>query len=365
MSTLFYIAMAIVSITLFRFFVALFNYITRPFLPFGQVQSSPLVSVLIPARNEEQNIGRLLSTLSNQTYSNIEIIVYNDQSTDQTEQVVNRFAAQDNRILLVQGDTLPPGWLGKNFACHQLAMRAKGRYFLYLDADVKVAPHLVSNAVSYMKRKRLVLLSMFPRQEIKTFGEKLVVPSMNWILLSLLFLRLVRWSRRPSLAAANGQMMLFDADSYAQNQWHSRVRQTPVEDISISRLIKRKRLRMATLLGTDDIACRMYGSYSEAINGFTKNVTAFFGGSIVVTVMFALIETIGPFVVLLALPFPFVLLYFTVVVASRVFISKLSEQSVWVNVFLWPLQQAAFIHLVVRAIRFSATKRHTWKGRGI
>lgn len=365
MSILFYVALFVLLFSLFRFLVALLNYTSRPILPYGKVSGVPLVSVLIPARNEEQNIANILGGLLNQTYSNIDVIVYNDQSTDETAQLVQKYIKEDDRVSMMMGEELPTGWLGKNYACHSLAKQANGEYLLFLDADVKVEPHLVENAVAYMQRKRLVLLSMFPRQQLLSMGEKLVVPSMNWILLSLLFLRLVRWSKFPSLAAANGQMMLFDADSYAQNQWHSRVRQTPVEDISISRLIKRKRLRMATLLGTDDIACRMYGSYSEAINGFTKNVTAFFGGSIVVTVLFALIETLGPFVVLLALPFPFVLLYFAVVVASRVFISKLSEQSVWVNVFLWPLQQAAFIHLVVRAIRFSATKRHTWKGRGI
>ena len=365
MSILFYVALFVLLFSLFRFLVALLNYTSRPILPYGKVSGVPLVSVLIPARNEEQNIANILGGLLNQTYSNINVIVYNDQSTDETAQLVQQFIKEDERVCMMMGEELPKGWLGKNYACHRLAMEAQGEYLLFLDADVKVEPHLVENAVAYMQRKRLVLLSMFPRQQLLSMGEKLVVPSMNWILLSLLFLRLVRWSKFPSLAAANGQMMLFDATVYKDSQWHSQVRHSRVEDIAISRLIKRKRLRMATLLGTDDISCRMYGSYTDAIHGFTKNVTAFFGGSIVVTVLFALLGTLGPFIVLFGLPFPLALLHFTCLIASRIFVTKLSEQSVWINVFLWPVQQLAFLHLVASAVRYATTKKLIWKGRGI
>jgi glycosyltransferase involved in cell wall biosynthesis len=365
MTTLFYIALLILFFNLFRFVVAMLNYVTRPILPFGKVEGNPLVSVLIPARNEEQNIANILGGLLDQSYSNLEIVVYNDQSTDDTAHIVNRFALQNSRVSMIMGEELPTGWLGKNYACHRLAQQAKGQYFLFFDADVKVSPHIVANGVSYMQRKRLVLLSMFPRQQLISMGEKLVVPSMNWILLSLLFLRLVRWSKFPSLAAANGQMMMFDAEVYNKNQWHSQVRHSRVEDINISRLIKRKRLRTATLLGTDDILCRMYGSYADAINGFTKNVTAFFGGSIAITILFALLGTFGPIVILLGLPFPLALLFFSSLIASRIFVAKLSEQSIWINVFLWPIQQLAFLHLLVSAIRYSVTKKLIWKGRGI
>jgi glycosyltransferase involved in cell wall biosynthesis len=365
MSPLFYISLFILFIALIRFFVTLLNFLTRPVLPYGEINGKPLVSVLVPARNEEQNIGRLLSGLVQQTYTNFEVMVYNDQSTDNTEQVVNRFINEDSRIELIQGKGPEEGWLGKNYGCHQLAQSAKGDFFLYLDADVMVSPHLIENAVAYMQRKRLVLLSMFPRQELKTFGELLVIPSMNWILLSMLFLRLVRWSRRRSLAAANGQMMMFEAANYRDKQWHSRVKSSPVEDITISRMIKREKLRMATLLGTDDISCRMYGSYDEAITGFTKNVTAFFGGSIIVTLFFALMGTVGPFIIILGLPFPLAFLYFFSLVSARMLVAKLSEQSGLFNVILWPVQHIAFLHLVISAVKHRRRKRLQWKGRNI
>ncbi len=365
MTVLFYISLFIVGFGVLRFLIALLNFLTRPILPFGKPVDSPKVSVLIPARNEEINISKLLDMVVNQSYDNIEVIVYDDQSDDRTAAIVEEFKFTDDRVSLISGDGLPTGWMGKNHACHRLAQSAKGHYLLFLDADVKVSPSFVENAVAYAQRKKLVLLSMFPRQELQTMGERLVVPNMNWILLSLLFLRLVRFSKRPSLAAANGQMMMFDAKVYHENLWHQLVKSSPVEDIALSRLIKRKRLPMTTLLGTNDVSCRMYGSYKEAINGFSKNVTAFFGGSIIVTLLFAIVGIIGPFLVFVSLPSPLILLYLFCLFSARMLIARLSEQSVVANILLWPLQHVAFLHLVYSALVFKRCKSAEWKGRKI
>jgi glycosyltransferase involved in cell wall biosynthesis len=365
MSAIFFISLFFVVIALLRFLISLLNFLSRPILPNGKATSNQLVSVLIPARNEEKNVGNLLSDLLLQNYINFEVLVYDDCSTDGTASVVSSYIDKDQRITLIPGQNLPQGWLGKNYACSQLAQRAKGQLFLFLDADVRLSPWFVGNALAYMQQKRLALLSMFPRQEMKSLGERLVVPNMNWILLSLLFLRLVRWSKRRSLAAANGQMMMFDAKIYIENQWHYKVKSSPVEDIGISRLVKRKKYRMATLLGTDDISCRMYESYSEAITGFTKNINSFFGGSVFVTLIFTLVVTIGPFIVLFNLPFLFTFLYFFCLISSRLLIAKISEQKPFLNVILWPLQHFAFLHLVFRSMVFIKTKRLIWKGREV
>lgn len=365
MTVLFYISLFLLFFALLRFIIALLNFLTRPILPFGKPIDSPMVSVLIPARNEEPNIGKLLNGVVKQTYQNIEVIVYDDQSIDKTADITEQFKSTDDRVSLISGDGLPTGWMGKNYACHWLAQSAKGHYLLFLDADVTVSPSFVENVVDYAQRKKLVLLSMFPRQDLQTMGEKLVVPSMNWVLLSLLFLRLVRWSKRPSLAAANGQVMMFDAKVYHEHQWHQLVKSSPVEDIALSRLIKRKRLRMATLLGTNDVSCRMYGSYKEAINGFSKNVTAFFGGSIIVTLLFAIVGTIGPFLVFVSLPPPLILLYLFCLFSARMLIARISEQSVVANILLWPLQHVAFLHLVYSALVFKRCRNAEWKGRKI
>ena len=363
MSPLFYFSLFIVFLAVLRFLIALLNFITRPILPHGTPSQDALISILIPARNEEANIEKLVKGVLAQQYQNFELIIYSDQSTDKTLSIANEIAKADKRVRVIEGTGLPQGWLGKNHACYKLASHAQGNWLLFLDADVTVSPHFVENALAYAQQKKLALLSMFPRQQLNSLGEKLVVPSMNWILLSLLFLRLVKWSKRKSLAAANGQMMMFNAEQYRKNQWHEKVKLSAAEDISISRLVKRQRLKMATLLGTDDISCRMYSSYAEAINGFSKNVAAFFGGSILVTIVFALIGTIGPFIVLFSLPFPLAFLFFFALISARMLIARLSEQSVWLNVILWPVQHVAFLHMVYSALAYRFSKKAMWKGR--
>ena len=189
-----------------RFLVVVANFLARPFLPVKPFTGDePLVSVLIPTRNEEKNLPALLNDLKNSDYSNFETIVCNDHSTDGTGDVLAEYQRHFRQLSFFDNDHLPEGWKGKNFACHQLSCRAKGRYLLFLDADVRVSPGFISRAVAYAVEKNLHLLSMFPRQEIKSRGEWLTVPLMNWILLSFLPLRLVRLKWFSSLSAANAE----------------------------------------------------------------------------------------------------------------------------------------------------------------
>ena len=122
--------------------VALTNLMVERNLPESENSSEELVSVLIPARNEENNIGNILTDLINQDHRNIEVIVFNDQSEDRTAEIVREFARIDNRIRLIESDGLPEGWLGKNYACHKLSQSATGKYLLFLDADVRVGNKL-------------------------------------------------------------------------------------------------------------------------------------------------------------------------------------------------------------------------------
>src|SRR5690606_28081384 len=134
---------------------------------------------------------------------------------------------------------LPKGWLGKNNACHNLAQHAKGKYLLFLDADVRVGDSIIKNTVSFTKKHKLGLLSIFPMQIMETLGEQSTVPNMNYILLSLLPLLLVRNTNFSSLAAANGQFMHFHAEIYPQTLPHQRMKNSKVEDIKIARFYKK------------------------------------------------------------------------------------------------------------------------------
>src|ERR1035437_3764797 len=240
-----YIACFIFFFTIAGFLVAAANFIFRPVLPKGKLLFDDLVSILIPARNEENNIGNILDDLLHQDYKNIEILVFNDQSTDRTANIVMTYAKQDPRITLINSGGLPDGWLGKNYACYSLAKNAKGVYFLFLDADVRISNDIIIRSISYATQYELGLFSIFHRQIIKTIGEKATVPVMNYILLSLLPLILVRKSKRASFAAANGQFMFFNSIVYKLFDPHEIMKHNKVEDIAISRFLKMKNIKVA------------------------------------------------------------------------------------------------------------------------
>jgi len=132
-----YIAYIILVFTVIQLLVALANLCFETNLPKTDYVPDVLVSVLIPARNEEENIGTLLDDLINQEYRNIEVVVFNDQSEDRTAEIVTEYTIRDKRISLLNSGGLPEGWLGKNFACHSLSGKAHGKYMLFLDADVR------------------------------------------------------------------------------------------------------------------------------------------------------------------------------------------------------------------------------------
>lgn len=358
-----WLAYFILGFLALRLMVALTNIFTRQWLKPGKPQGSELVSVLVPARNEERSIQHLIRSLQTQDYQNLEILVYDDLSEDRTAEMVTELAATDQRIKLIQGISLPKGWLGKNHACHQLAKHAKGEYLLFMDADVTAEPQLISQALAHLQRHKLDLFSIFPQQIMKSFGERITVPLMDWILVSLLPLIMTRVSSWTSFSAANGQFMLFNGATYRKHQFHQMVKSSKVEDIIIFRKIKKLGLKGHTLLSNGQVKCRMYNYFSEAISGFSKNVFEFFGNSILITVLMALLTSFGYIPVYLALGIEFVIAWLAGVVLLRALVAFASRQSIFQNILLLPFQQLAFFLVILMAIRVRIRGRSTWKGR--
>ncbi|MBN1789642.1 MAG: glycosyltransferase [Bacteroidales bacterium] len=360
-----YIAWFVFFFTLLQLLIAFVNLLFMSKLPPGNKSDNPLVSVLIPARNEEKKISNVLEDILHQDYCEIEVIVFNDQSDDATAEIVTAFARRDNRISIINADRLPEGWLGKNRACHILSQRARGEYFLFLDADVRVGNKLIVNAISYMDRFGLALVSIFPKQIIKTLGEKITVPVMNYILLTLLPLVLVRKSVYSSLAAANGQFMLFNSKVYKALYPHEKMRINLVEDIEIARYLKKERYKIACLAGDSAIQCRMYSGLKDAVRGFSKNVSAFFGNSILLAFLFWLITTFGFIFVLCSLSFPLFLTYISIYILIRIIVSVISEQNAVENLLLIFPQQMSLGLFMYYAFINKKNKTYHWKGRDI
>jgi len=359
------IAYIVLGFTVIQLLVALANLVFETTLPGSADTSDDLVSVLVPARNEEKNIGNILDDLINQACRNIEVIVFNDQSEDRTAEIVTEYTISESRIRLVNSGGLPEGWLGKNFACHSLSEKATGKYYLFLDADVRIGNDLIGRAVSFSIRYDIDLISIFPKQIIKTFGERITIPNMNYILVSLLPLVLVRKTEYPSLSAANGQFMFFRADTYSKMKPHEAVKSDRVEDISIARIYKEAGRKIACLLGDDSITCRMYSGFRDAVTGFSKNVIAFFGNSFMLALLFWLVTTFGFLAVLFEFSMPVIISYIIIYILTRIFISASSRQCIFLNLlFIVPLQASMGL-FIYRAFINKNFKKFQWKGRNI
>ncbi len=357
------LANIIFGFTVLQMVIALVNMIFRE-KPVHEVPSGrPMVSVLIPARNEEKNIANLLNDLISQDYRNIEVYVFNDQSEDTTDHIVSEFAKRDGRIRLINSAGLPEGWLGKNFACHTLSQSGKGDYFLFLDADVRIEGSIIDGMVYMSEKKKLDLISIFPKQVIITPGEWMTVPVMNYILLTLLPLVFVRKLKFYSMAAANGQFMFFKASVYKALEPHRIMKDNKVEDIETARYMKRNHFRVACLTGDNSVRCRMYSGFSEAVNGFSKNMAAFFGNSLIMALIFWVITTFGFIIIYSELGTILFSFYFAAYLATRVTVSYASEQNPDRNILYLIPQQMTMGLIIIKAFIYKYFTGYKWKGR--
>lgn len=362
-----YIAYFILSFLALQMLIAFVNFVFREKLTSKHHRSSnSKVSVLIPARNEEANLANILSDICKIDKNIVEILVYDDFSTDHTPNIVSEFKLKDSRIRLLSAQEMPPGWLGKNFACHQLSLNASGDYFLFIDADIRIEKSLVHNALRYVEDNGIDLLSIFPKQEMVTFAEKITVPNMQIILLSLLFLPFVKLIRSfPSVSASNGQFMFIKSSVYKELLPHLTYKSSSAEDIEIAKYFKKKRKKVSCITGISEITCRMYHSLKEAVSGFSKNVIYFFGGSYLLSFLFWIITTFGFIPLWIVFGWRAVILFYGIQILTRVFISLHCRQNVIENIILMIFQQLMLGVFIFNSLISRKMNRLEWKGRKI
>ena len=348
-----------------RFTVTLFNFLSNPKLPRIGKHYEDKVSILIPARNEAEDILTLLQSITQQNYQNYEVFILDDNSTDSTFALCEKFAQLHKHFKVIKGKPLPAGWLGKNYACYQLGQQATGNYFLFLDADEKVENGLINSAVHRMNLRGLSLLSLFTNQTMITAGEHMVVPLMHYILLNLLPLRLVYLVKSAAVAAASGQFMLFNADDYNKYQWHQMAQNKVVEDVEIVKMVKASKLNGEALLANGMISCRMYKGYNQAVNGFGKNFLAAFNYNVFGFLIYLLLIIGGPVVVVMTMNLNFIAMMAGLIMLSRIMISLTAGQNALLNVLLHPIQMLSLLLIGFTSIQKHLTKTTVWKGRKI
>lgn len=243
-------------------------------------EEAPLVSILVPARNEARAIGRCVESLACQDYPRCEILVLDDQSEDQTAPIVAELAARYPHMRLLRGEPLPPGWHGKAFACAQLARAARGEWLLFADADTVHAPSCVSTTLAVAQERRAALLTMIPRLVAGSVGESLLLPTALITFAGVLPLGLVTSLQSPVVAGAFGPFMLFRRDDYERLGGHAAARDEIVEDMRLSRLVKSHGGRVVWIDGTNLVSVRLYHSLCEAWRGLAKSAFAATGYSL-------------------------------------------------------------------------------------
>lgn len=268
-------------------------------VPLISEKEETLVSILIPARNEQQNIERCLYSLFDQNYKNIEIIVLDDDSDDDTFSLVKKISQEDDRLKVVKGTSVPAGWTGKNWACHQLSKLAKGDFYLFVDADTKLQATLINETISEMKSSDIDLLSLFPRRITSTLVDKIISITIGWLIFSCLPLLLA--DKNPMFSSAFGQFLLFRRGAYKSIGGHEGIKSKILDDFELGRSITRNGLVLKLFDGTDRISTFSYSSEKEALDGFSKSIFPFFNNRImpflILWVLF-LSSSMIPFIVL-------------------------------------------------------------------
>ncbi|MEM6285290.1 MAG: glycosyltransferase family 2 protein [Chloroflexota bacterium] len=246
----------------------------------SQTNETPLISVLIPARNEADVIARTISNLLAQTYTNYEIVLLDDNSTDGTSQQAIQAANGDTRLRIISGKPLPDGWAGKNWACHQLSEAAQGEWLIFTDADVQWNPIALQSVVDMVADSRADMLTVWSTQETHTWGERLVVPLMAFVILGYLPHLSVHHIPWAVFGVANGQCMVFRRKAYEQIGGHAAVSDEIVEDIRLAQTVKRSGLQLRIADGTGLVNCHMYNGWREVRDGYGKNIIAGYGDSL-------------------------------------------------------------------------------------
>jgi chlorobactene glucosyltransferase len=233
----------------------------------------PMLSVIVPARNEERNIEACVRSLARQRGVTLEIIVVDDRSTDATRAILERLAAEFPQLRVVDGMELPDGWVGKPWACAQGALQARAPWLVFTDADSIHAPTAAASTLAYVRAKGVDALTLATGQIMDSLAERVFLPG---ILGTIVFacgpITAINDPAKPRQALANGQFILVSRVAYDALGGHEALRAEMVEDLAFARLLKRDgRFRLLLAEGSRLVRVRMYHSLGEIWAGFTKN----------------------------------------------------------------------------------------------
>jgi GT2 family glycosyltransferase len=335
-------------------------------LPDDPPEVTENVAILLPVRNEAHRLEPCLRSVLGQTgVPGRQVLVLDDQSTDGTREVVLRVLGDDPRVRLLTGAPLPRGWWGKPWACQQLADEAYANshapdtidsrmptVLVFVDADVVLSEDAVAATVAALRASGLDLLCPYPRQVAVSLAERLVQPLLQWSWLTTLPLRRAESSPRPSLSAANGQLLAVDTSAYRRAGGHATVRAEMLEDIALLRAVKRSGGQGTVADGTRVATCRMYDGWPALRDGYAKSLWSAFGsptGAAAVVGVLGLAYVVPPIAALRGSRAG--MAGYLAAVVGRVVVGRRVGARVWPDSLAHPLSVLTFSGLTALSLR--------------
>ena len=323
-------------------------------------ECSQSITILIPVRNEAENIADLVKSLTAQTHlSNLEILFVNDSSTDTTFEKLQAAQASGAPLRVINAPALPDGWMGKPWALHQGYLQSSGEILVTLDADVRLSPTAIAQAIDMLGKRSFI--SPYPRQSAVTFAERLIQPLLQWSWMSTVPLRIAEKSHRTSLAVANGQFFMARMTALAEIGGFVEVKGDVLEDMQLARALIKSGARGGVADGSSLAQTRMYTNFSEIKAGYGKSLWKAFGGKggSCGAIAFIFVTGIAPALIAIA-GYRLGLISYLLIALTRL-LSAIRSKGRYLDSLLHPISSALLIYLIIYSWR--ARGYVMWKGR--
>ena len=320
----------------------------------GATRVGETVDVLIPMRNEEENVeGCLKSVLNSELLEVSKVYVLDDGSSDSTAELIGQF-----KVDKLIGTQPPAGWLGKVWACHNLAQVGSGKYLVFIDADVRLHPYAIASSITKMNKFGWDYISPYPRQISGSFLERLIQPLLQWSWLASVPLRIAEKFPNRSTTIANGQFFIVKRSAYNTSGGHASIPNEVLDDLELARLLISKGFKGGVADGSAVASCRMYKNNSQLIDGYTKSLWKAFGGQFgtLIAIFLLYFTGISPYLGIGA-PASFIFL-------SRV-LAAIKTRSNPAYAFLHPISILVLLYLIVLSSIRKSRGTLQWRGRAI
>ena len=340
--------------------LVIFNSLTIRVIKNSPTKASGSVSVLIPMRNEEANVkGCLSSVLAQKGLDTLEVIAIDDGSTDNTPNEVKAFPS----VELISGEKLPDKWLGKLWACQQLAEKSSGDYLVFVDADVRLSDYAVANSISKMGNWDFI--SPYPRQLTAGFVQKIFQPLLQWSWLSSVPLLIAQKYSIKSMAVANGQFLIIKRDAYFKSGAHAGIKTEVLDDLMLARNLLKQGYKGGVAEASNIATCHMYKNKMELFKGYQKSLWKAFGSvpGTILAIALLIVTGILP-IISTALGSTSGLAAFGLITLSRM-ISSLRTGSLPNSAIFHPLAILMLLGLILFSWYGKITNTITWRDRTV